>query len=84
MTEATDEARALADDHGLEIEDIEGSGEDGRVLKADVASAAREADTDDILERPFRNFTKYVCGICERYHHLHNPEPVRKHIDQHH
>lgn len=37
--EATDAARELAAEHGLSLAEIEGSGEDGRIVKSDVEEA---------------------------------------------
>lgn len=37
--DATDAARALADEEGVDLGSLEGTGEDGRVLKSDVEAA---------------------------------------------
>lgn len=42
--DATDAARELAGEHGIELAKIEGTGEDGRVLKSDVQAAVAEAE----------------------------------------
>jgi len=37
--EATDSARELADEHGLDLREIKGTGHDGRILVRDVRDA---------------------------------------------
>jgi pyruvate/2-oxoglutarate dehydrogenase complex dihydrolipoamide acyltransferase (E2) component len=41
---ATDEARALADEHGINLFDVEGTGQDGRILKRDILALINGAD----------------------------------------
>ena len=41
---ATDAARELAEEHGLELSEVEGTGQDGRVLKSDVEAAVEAAE----------------------------------------
>lgn len=41
-TKATDAARELAAEHGIDLDDVEGTGDDGRVLKGDVAALIDE------------------------------------------
>jgi len=42
----TDAARELADEHGIDITTIEGTGKDGRVLKSDVQDAVSAQDEE--------------------------------------
>lgn len=42
--EATPAAEAAAEKAGVKLDEIEGSGEEGRVLKSDVEAAAEAAD----------------------------------------
>lgn len=41
--ELTDAARELADAHDLDVDEIEGSGDGGRIIKADVESAVEDS-----------------------------------------
>lgn len=49
--DATDAARELADEYGVDLAFVEGTGEDGRVLKGDVEAAIedveKQATTDE-------------------------------------
>jgi pyruvate dehydrogenase E2 component (dihydrolipoamide acetyltransferase) len=45
--DATDAARNLADEHGIDITTVEGTGKDGRVLKSDVQGAVDDREDDD-------------------------------------
>jgi large subunit ribosomal protein L21 len=42
--EATDTARTLAEEAGIDLTTIEGTGKDGRILKSDVQKAIKERD----------------------------------------
>jgi len=42
--DATDTARALADEAGIDLATIEGTGKEGRILKSDVQKAIKEQD----------------------------------------
>jgi pyruvate dehydrogenase E2 component (dihydrolipoamide acetyltransferase) len=42
--DATDSARELAEEHGIDLNGIDGSGEDGRVLKSDVEAALEDEE----------------------------------------
>ena len=42
--EATPAAVAAAEEHGVDLSEVEGSGQDGRVLKSDVEAAASEQE----------------------------------------
>jgi large subunit ribosomal protein L21 len=43
----TDAARVLAEEHGLDLATIEGSGQGGRILKGDVDKAIKAKETDE-------------------------------------
>ena len=43
----TDAARVLADEHGIDLATIEGSGQGGRILKGDVDKAIKAKGTDE-------------------------------------
>jgi pyruvate/2-oxoglutarate dehydrogenase complex dihydrolipoamide acyltransferase (E2) component len=43
---ATEAAQTLADEHGVNLADVEGTGKDGNVTKADVQKFIDEQDTD--------------------------------------
>jgi pyruvate/2-oxoglutarate dehydrogenase complex dihydrolipoamide acyltransferase (E2) component len=45
--DATDEAKSLADEHGIDLSSVEGSGKDGRITKRDVEDAVEEAEASD-------------------------------------
>jgi large subunit ribosomal protein L21 len=42
--EITDAARALAEEHGIDLAGIEGSGKEGRILKSDIDKAIKEKE----------------------------------------
>jgi pyruvate/2-oxoglutarate dehydrogenase complex dihydrolipoamide acyltransferase (E2) component len=42
--EATDTARALAEEHDIDLATLEGTGKDGRILKSDVAKAIKQQE----------------------------------------
>jgi len=42
--EATDTARTLAEEHGIDLATLEGSGKEGRILKSDVEKAIKERE----------------------------------------
>jgi len=42
--DATPAAEALAAEEGIDLADVEGSGEEGRILKSDVEAAAADAE----------------------------------------
>ncbi len=42
--EITDAARELAEEHGIDLSTIEGSGKEGRILKSDIESAIKEQE----------------------------------------
>lgn len=42
--DATEAAQKAADEHGVDLSEVDGSGKDGRVLKADVEAAASEQE----------------------------------------
>lgn len=42
--EATDTARALAEEHGIDLATLEGTGKDGRILKSDVEKAIKQQE----------------------------------------
>ena len=44
--DVTDVARALAEAHGLDLNEIEGSGKEGRILKSDVDKAIKAKEGD--------------------------------------
>lgn len=44
MAEATDNARAKAEELGVDIEEVEGTGQDGRVIVSDVEAFASSAE----------------------------------------
>ncbi len=44
--EITDAARELAEEHGLDLSEIEGTGKEGRILKSDVDKAIKARDED--------------------------------------
>ena len=46
--EVTAAARELAEEHGLDLAAIEGTGKDGRILKSDVSSAVEEAEAGEV------------------------------------
>jgi len=52
--DVTDAAAELADEHGLELAEIEGTGKDGRILKSDVeaAASAEAAEAPAVEEEP--------------------------------
>ena len=39
--DATDTARSLAEENGIDLATIEGTGKEGRILKSDVAKAIK-------------------------------------------
>lgn len=43
--EITDAARDLAEEHGIDLASIEGTGKDGRILKGDVEKAIKERES---------------------------------------
>jgi len=45
--EATGAAERLAGEHGIDLTTVEGTGQDGRILKGDVQAAIDEAETDE-------------------------------------
>lgn len=45
--EATDAARELADEHDLDLTEVEGTGQDGRILKGDVQEAIRAREEEE-------------------------------------
>jgi pyruvate/2-oxoglutarate dehydrogenase complex dihydrolipoamide acyltransferase (E2) component len=45
--DATDEAKSLAEEHGIDLSSVEGSGKDGRITKRDVEDAVEEAEAND-------------------------------------
>ena len=47
VLDATEAASELADELGIDLADVEGSGEDGRILKGDVERAAEAATKPD-------------------------------------
>lgn len=46
--------------------------------------ASDETESGDVLERAWRDHTKYVCAICERFHAVDNREEVERHIERQH
>jgi large subunit ribosomal protein L21 len=42
--EATDTARTLAEEHGIDLATLEGTGKEGRILKSDVEKAIKERE----------------------------------------
>lgn len=55
MADATDNAKARAEELGVNIDEIEGTGQDGRVLVSDVEAFARapeEAQAEDAPKAP--------------------------------
>ena len=42
----TDVARALAETNDIDLNEIEGSGKDGRILKSDIDKAIKAKETD--------------------------------------
>jgi pyruvate/2-oxoglutarate dehydrogenase complex dihydrolipoamide acyltransferase (E2) component len=42
--EITDAARELAEEHGIDLSTIEGSGKEGRILKSDIDKAIKEIE----------------------------------------
>lgn len=39
---------------------------------------------EDVLERSWKSYDKYVCGICEGFHTLNDPAAVVEHIEDAH
>lgn len=48
--EITDAAREVAEEHGIDIAAIEGTGKDGRILKGDVEKAIKAREQDEAEE----------------------------------
>lgn len=46
--EATPAAEAAAEEHGVDLGQVEGSGAEGRILKSDVEEAAESGASDDV------------------------------------
>lgn len=45
--DATDEARTLAAEHGIDLHDVTGTGKDGRIIKADVEAHIEKKEGND-------------------------------------
>lgn len=52
--DVTDAARDLADEHGIDLTTLEGTGKEGRILKSDVEGAI-QAQADEEAEAPDEN-----------------------------
>lgn len=51
-TEVTDAAKRLAEDLGVDLSQVEGSGSGGRIIEKDVRAAAREAGQQSQQQPP--------------------------------
>lgn len=59
MDNITEAAQALADEYHINIETLEGSGSDGKILKADVEAAIPPVNIDYLQRGPW-----YDCEHC--------------------
>lgn len=50
--EPTDAAKALAEEHNIDLNDVEGTGQDGRITKDDVLKAINDREEEDNANQP--------------------------------